>query len=123
MSDTPAPKRKTGRPPGTINKTSAAAITKAAETGLLPHEILLAFARGEMFIERTVNPVTKEVVEHERYPDGSMRLTAANMAAPYFAPKLAQVQHKGSIARTADAVSDDELIKVALPTGDDDGGI
>lgn len=111
-----------GRPPGTINKRSAEMVDRAVSSGLLPHEILLAFARGDKFIERSVNPITKEVIEHEVFPDGAMRLQAANMAAPYFAPKLAQVQHKGSIARSADQVSDEDLIKVALPTGDGDDG-
>lgn len=108
-----------GRPPGKINKFSAAVIEKASSAGLLPHEILLSFARGEKQIERTVNPITKEVTEHEVYPPAEMRLQAANMAAPYFAPKLAQVQHRGSVGRTADSMSDDELIKMAVGDGDD----
>lgn len=118
MSD--APKRKPGRPPGTINKTSAAAIERASAAGLLPHEILLSFARGEPQIHKTVNPVTGYVTEHTIYPEPDMRLQAANMAAPYFAPKLAQVQHRGSISRSADQVSDDELIKMAVGDGQDD---
>jgi hypothetical protein len=107
-----------GRPPGTINKFSAALVEKAATDGLLPHEILLAFARGLPFTEKSVNPITGDVTEHTVYPDGAMRLQAANMAAPYFAPKLAQVQHKGPIARSADQVSDDELVKIAGAMGD-----
>lgn len=107
-----------GRPRGTINKFSAEIVEKASSAGLLPHEILLSFARGEKQIERTVNPITKEVTEHEVYPPAEMRLQAANMAAPYFAPKLAQVQHRGSVGRTADSMSDDELIKMAVGDGD-----
>lgn len=101
-----------GRPPGRINKFSAAVIEKASAEGLLPHEILLSFARGEPQIHRVVNPVTGDVTEHTIYPDPEMRLTAANMAAPYFAPKLAQVQHKG-VQKSADQVSDDELLRIA----------
>jgi hypothetical protein len=110
----------TGRPRGTINKFSAGLVEKAATSGLLPHEILLSFARGEPQIERSVNPETGEVKERTVYPDTGLRLQAANYAAPYYAPKLAQVQHKGSIGRTADSMSDDELLKLAVgETGDD----
>jgi len=109
-----------GRPPGARNKLARSAVETASATGLLPHEILLSFARGEPQVHKTVNPITGDVTEHTIYPEPDMRLQAANMAAPYFAPKLAQVQHKGSIARSADQVSDEDLIKVALPTGDGD---
>lgn len=109
-----------GRPPGKINKFSAAVVEKASASGLLPHEILLSFARGEPQIHRVVNPVTKQVEEHTIYPDPEMRLTAANMAAPYFAPKLAQVQHKG-VQKTADQVSDDELLRIATDLEPMDG--
>jgi len=108
-----------GRPPGVRNKLSRENAERAAATGLLPHEILLSFARGEEQIERSVNPVTGEVVEHRVYPTSDMRAQCANWAAPYFAPKLAQVQHRGSISRSADQVSDDELIKMAVGDGDE----
>ena len=111
-----------GRPPGKINKFSASVLEKASASGLLPHEILLSFARGEPQIHRTVNPITGEVTEHTIYPEPDMRLQAANMAAPYFAPKLAQVQHRMKDARSADLVSDAELIEVALPVGDGNDG-
>jgi len=111
-----------GRPRGTINRRSAEFLDRAATSGLLPHEILLSFARGEPQIHRTVNPITGEVTEHTIYPEPDMRLQAANMAAPYFAPKLAQVQHRMKEARSADLVSDAELIEVALPVGDGNDG-
>jgi hypothetical protein len=109
-----------GRPPGAINKFSASVIDKAAAEGLLPHEILLSFARGERQVHRKENPETGEVVETGFYPDPDMRLTAANMAAPYFAPKLAQVQHKG-VQKSADQVSDDELLRIATDIEPIDG--
>lgn len=109
-----------GRPPGVKNKFSREVVEQAKSSGLLPHEILLSFARGEPQIHKTVNPVTGDVTEHTIYPEPDMRLQAANMAAPYFAPKLAQVQHRGSISRSADQVSDDELIKMAVGDGQDD---
>jgi hypothetical protein len=109
-----------GRPAGLKNRLSQTNIEMAQATGLLPHEILLSFARGEPQIHRVVNPITKEVDEHTIYPDLDMRLTAANMAAPYFAPKLAQVQHKG-IQKSADQVSDDELLRIATDIEPIDG--
>lgn len=110
-----------GRPPGTKNRLSHQAVEFARATGLMPHEILLSFARGEPQIHKVANPVTGEVTEHTIYPDPEMRLTAANMAAPYFAPKLAQVQHKG-VHKTLGDVSDDELLRIATdlePTSPD----
>lgn len=106
-----------GRPKGARSRLARENVEAARSTGLLPHEILLSFARGEPQIERSVNPITKEVTEHTIYPDATMRAQCANWCAPYFAPKLAQVQHRGSIGRSANDVSDDELIKTAL--GDD----
>lgn len=109
-----------GRPPGLKNRLSQTNVEMARATGLLPHEILLSFARGEPQIHRVVNPVTGDVTEHTIYPDPEMRLTAANMAAPYFAPKLAQVQHKG-VQKSADQVSDDELLRIATDLEPMDG--
>jgi hypothetical protein len=109
-----------GRPPGTKNKLSHQAVEFARATGLMPHEILLSFARGERQVHRKENPETGEVEETGFYPDPDMRLTAANMAAPYFAPKLAQVQHKG-VQKSADQVSDDELLRIATDIEPIDG--
>jgi hypothetical protein len=103
-----------GRPPGKINKFSAQVLEKATAEGLLPHEILLSFARGQRQTITRVDPETGEIEERDFYPDPDMRLTAANMAAPYFAPKLAQVQHRVKDDRSADQVSDDELMRVAV---------
>lgn len=111
-----------GRPKGAKSRWARENIEAARASGdaRLPHEILLSFARGEAQYVRTMNPQTKEITIHTVFPDLDQQQSAANMAAPYFAPKLAQVQHKGSIARSADQVSDEDLIKVALPTGDGD---
>lgn len=109
-----------GRPPGTKNRLSHQSVEFARATGLMPHEILLSFARGEPQVHKVVNPVTGVVDEHTIYPDLDMRLTAANMAAPYFAPKLAQIQHKG-VQKSADQVSDDELLRIATDLEPMDG--
>jgi len=114
------PKRKPGRPPGTINKTSAMVIERASASGMLPHEILLSFARGERQVHRTEDPQTGEVKEIGFWPDPDMRVQCANYAAPYYAPKLAQVQHKG-VQKSADQVSDDELRRIATDIEPIDG--
>lgn len=109
-----------GRPPGSVNRISAEIVEKAAGSGLMPHEILLSFARGERQIHRTEDPHTGVVKEVGFWPNPDMRLTAANMAAPYFAPKLAQVQHKG-VQKTLGDVSDDELLRIATDLEPTDG--
>jgi hypothetical protein len=69
-----------GRKPGARNKKTEEVLIKAKETGLLPHEFLLQVARGE-----TINGYT---------PDFKERLAAARDAAPYYAPKLSQIDAK-----------------------------
>lgn len=69
-----------GRPVGAIQKWSRKAIIEAAATGELPHQFLLRVSRGG------------EVDGRE--PTFEERLDAAKAAAPYFAPKLAQVEQK-----------------------------
>lgn len=120
MSAGQEPKRRPGRPPGAINKVSAAVIDVARSTGLMPHEILLSFARGERQIVRMENPETGEVKEVGFWPPPDMQVQCANYAAPYYAPKLAQVQHKG-VQKTADQVSDDELLRIATDLEPMDG--
>lgn len=70
-----------GRPQGRVNAMSQKAREEAAKTGQLPHEFLLAVSRGE------------KVGEYE--PTFEDRLDAAKAAAPYYAPKLAAVEHGG----------------------------
>lgn len=70
-----------GRKPGAPNKRTADTIAKAEATGLLPHEFLLAVTRGETIDGHT--------------PTFDERKDAAKAAAPYFAPKLASLEHAG----------------------------
>lgn len=109
-----------GRPLGSRNRLSRDAVERAQETGLLPHEILLGIGRGEMQIERSVNPVTGEITEHKIFPTLDTRITCLNMCAPFYAPKMAQVQHKG-VQKSADQVSDDELLRIATDLEPMDG--
>lgn len=69
-----------GRPVGAIQKWSRKAIIEAAKTGELPHEFLLRVSRGGMV--------------DGREPTFEERLDAAKAAAPYYAPKLAQIEQK-----------------------------
>jgi len=66
-----------GRKKGGINAMSAEIRAKAQESGELPHEFLLRVSRGDQI---DGIPITFE-----------QRMTAATAAAPYFAPKLAQI--------------------------------
>ena len=65
---------------------------RAAASGLLPHEFLLAVTRGETIDGHA--------------PTFEERLEAARAAAPYFAPKLsniqATVQRHGDVTRLTD---------------------
>ena len=67
-----------GRPQGATNRLSMRQREDAAKTGLLPHEFLLAVARGE------------NVDGHK--PTFAERLDAAKTAAPYFAARLSSVR-------------------------------
>ena len=70
-----------GRPVGAVQRVSREARQQAAETGILPHEFLLAVTRGE---------------EIDGYrPSFAERMDAAKAAAGYFAPKLAATEHTG----------------------------
>jgi hypothetical protein len=112
--------RPVGRPKGTINKFSAAVVEKAASTGSLPHELLLAIGRGDEQWEKTVNPETGEIKTFRIYPTLDQRIDCLKACSPYFAPKLAQVQHKG-VQKSADQVSDDELLRIATDIEPIDG--
>lgn len=100
-------KGKPGRPPGKRNLLNQEARRRAQETGLLPHEILLSFARGEVQQDRQVDPETGQVTGLKFWvPDREMRVTCAKDCANYFAAKLS------SVAVTTGATDDelDELI-------------
>lgn len=66
-----------GARPGAATRRTREIADKAAESGMLPHEFLLAVVRGE-----AVGGVT---------PTFDQRLDAAKAAAPFFAPKLAAI--------------------------------
>lgn len=69
-----------GRKLGSKNCWSREAIARARSTGELPHEFLLRVSRGE-----EIDGVS---------PSFDARMGAAIAAAPYFAPKLAQVEQR-----------------------------
>jgi hypothetical protein len=76
-------------------------VEKAIAVGMLPHEFLCAVSRGET------------IDGHE--PSFDERLDAAKAAAPYYAPKLANVEHSGSVGDGKDAtdLTDAELAEIA----------
>lgn len=79
---------------------------KAAEQGLLPHEILLKVARGEPIKHTEVQP-DGTLSEVDLYPALDVRIDAAKAAAPYYAPRLSS-QHV-DMTTTLDDLSDEEL--------------
>jgi hypothetical protein len=89
-----------GRKAGARNKRTAAGIETARANGQLPHEFLCAISQG------------KEIDGH--IPTFAERLEAAKAAAPFYAPKLANIDqnlsgHVGYIAvpverRDSDAI-------------------
>jgi hypothetical protein len=82
-----------GRPVGATTMRTREIADKAAASGMLPHEFLLAVVRGEA-IDGAV-------------PTFADRLEAAKAAAPYFAPKLSSVdvraEHRTSVTEFTDA--------------------
>ncbi len=73
--------RRGGRQKGQPNKKNAETIQRAAASGLLPHEFLLAVSQGRLI--------------DDYQPTFEDRMKAALGAAPYFAPKLASTEVKG----------------------------
>lgn len=73
-----------GRKKGQRNNMTVQQVEAARSTGELPHEFLLRVARGE------------EINHYDRIiqPDFDTRISCAQAAAPYFAPKLAQIEQK-----------------------------
>ena len=84
-----------GRPPGAATRRTREIADKAAESGMLPHEFLLAVVRGEV-----VGGVT---------PTFDQRRDAANAAATFFAPKLAAIDVQSEGTLTIYDVSDEPL--------------
>jgi len=68
-----------GRKPGSVSRMTQLAREKAASTGELPHEFLLRVARGDA-VDGAV-------------PTLAQRIDAAKAAAPYYAPRLAALEH------------------------------
>lgn len=95
-------KKKIGRPEGSLNKLTREARQRAMDTGLLPHEILLSIARGEIQTEQYWDAASGEVLTRKIAVEMTMRVDAAKAAAPYYAPKMSTVE----ILKTG---SDDEL--------------
>jgi hypothetical protein len=76
------PRPGSGRKRGSRNKRTVEAIAKARQTGLLPHEILLAIAQGRGVLVLGFNATMEQ------------RMQAAEKAAPYYAPRLAAIVMK-----------------------------
>lgn len=91
-----------GRPTGAATKRTREIADKAASSGLLPHEFLLAVVRGEA-IDGTV-------------PTFADRLEAAKAAAPYFAPKLSSVDVRAEHRKSPAEYSDAELYAMIAAT-------
>lgn len=79
-------RRGAGRKIGTQTKVSQKAREAAAKTGKLPHEILLSVSRGE--------PLRWGPTQEEAWPTPDQQIDAAKAAAPYYAPRLAQVEQR-----------------------------
>ena len=70
-----------GRKPGTLNRATAAKVAEIAASGQTPLDFMLSVMRNE-----------------ECTPE--RRLEAAKAAAPFIHPRLAAVEHSGSVAET-----------------------
>lgn len=68
---------------------SSKAREKAAEEGVLPHEWLLAVARGQPVDQKVFDKDKGKFVSKRFYPPFEARQDAAKAAAPFYAPKLA----------------------------------
>ena len=108
------PKRSPGRPMGALSKIAKEAREKAIATGLLPHEILLSMARGELQKQEYLDEKTGEVLVKLVSVDIEARRDAAKAAAPYYAPKMATVE----VFKTGSEDELDAIIKeLAAQTG------
>ena len=121
MSGGGGPRIGAGRPRGSKNNISKAAIKAAKETGVLPHEWLLSVARGDAIEQKRLEIVRDEdgneikiVVAEMIYPDIGLRMEAAKAAAPYYAPRLATqtVSVQGGNEAVAEAL---KLMAMRLP--------
>lgn len=112
-----------GRKPGIKNKMQARAVEEAKKVGMLPHEFLLAVARGEVEL-LDVKTIDGEPIEFHRKPRAAERIAAATAAAPYYAPRLQNVQMdaKVSLADLSDAALDQQIARDAEHLGVHIGG-
>lgn len=81
-----------GRPKGTPNKRTRALQLRVAQSGEMPVEIMLKFARGQ--------PVTYRDDKGKRrtyYPSIADIQWGAERAAPYLHARLAAIEHKGDV--------------------------
>lgn len=86
-----------GRKKGTPNKANTAQAARAvalAASGLTPLEYMLHILRNES-------------------ADKVDRFEAAKAAAPYIHPRLAAIEHSGTIKTSINEISDDELLYIA----------
>lgn len=91
METTP-PKNKGGRPVGSLAKVTKESREKAKQTGMLPHEFLLAIAQGQAIEHKVIDPETGNILTTYITPDFDKRTDAAKAAAPYYAPKISTVE-------------------------------
>lgn len=105
-----------GRKKGARNKRTLQLIQQAQALGLLPHEFLAAVARGEPMLAQLVNEETGAPLGEPftTYPSLDQRIDAAKAAAPFYAPRLASLEHSGAIGvkRDASDYTDDELAAI-----------
>lgn len=112
-----------GRPPGAISRMSKEAREKAAATGMLPHEFLLAITRGERILRWAPHPDPEQaaagvVVQVEEKYTFEDRKDAAKAAAPYFAPRISAVEViKGTPEHELDAIIAQLAAKAGVDLG------
>lgn len=95
--------RKRGRPFGAVSAVTIKSKALAMGSGLLPHELLLDWARGEPVMQR-VDGANTEV-----YLSVDQRIDCAKAAAPFYSPRLQAVQANITGGLELEAMSDAEL--------------
>lgn len=93
-----------GRKVGAVQKVAREARAKAAEAGMLPHELLAAVARGD-------------IIDGQK-PTLEQRVDAAKAAAPYYAPRLSNSNVSVRRITSFSELSDAELAALAGEAGD-----
>ena len=76
-----------GRAKGALNRRNRQILERTPLTGEMPHEILLRYARGHL------DPEELEAEGWDKVPP-SFRAECASKAAPYYIPRLAQIEAK-----------------------------